>query len=126
MWAVSAGVKRSEEVDRPQVCTRDGFVLRRTGGYNIYETALKVARRRVHLSFERREQSPLSNSIAIRAFAPDLKDPRQTHHCFAVCCRLDLARSRSVALHLSVASPSAITASEIRDIVIGAINLPSP
>jgi hypothetical protein len=27
-------------VDRPQVRTLDGFVLRRTGGYNIYEIAL--------------------------------------------------------------------------------------
>jgi hypothetical protein len=27
-------------VDRPQVRTPDGFVLRRTGGYNIYEIAL--------------------------------------------------------------------------------------
>jgi hypothetical protein len=28
---------RDPEVDRPQVRSRDGFVLRRTGGYNIYE-----------------------------------------------------------------------------------------
>ena len=27
-------------MERPQVRTRDGFVLRRTGGYNIYESAL--------------------------------------------------------------------------------------
>jgi hypothetical protein len=27
-------------VDRPQVRTLDGFVLRRTGGYNVYEIAL--------------------------------------------------------------------------------------
>ena len=64
-------------MDRPQA-----------GGYNIYETALNVAWQRAHLSFERGEESPMSNSIAIAAFAPDLKDPRQAHHCFAVCCRL--------------------------------------
>jgi len=28
-------------MDRPQVRTPDGFVLRRTGGYNIYEIALE-------------------------------------------------------------------------------------
>ncbi len=33
------GVKSSAEVDRPQVRTPDGFVLRRTGGY-ISEIAL--------------------------------------------------------------------------------------
>jgi hypothetical protein len=33
-------VKRIAEVDRPQVRTTDGFVPRRTGGYNIYEIAL--------------------------------------------------------------------------------------
>jgi hypothetical protein len=32
-------VKNSAEVDRPQICTPDGFVLRRTGGYNICEIA---------------------------------------------------------------------------------------
>jgi len=30
-------------VDRPQVRTPDGFVLRRTGGYNIYESALMAS-----------------------------------------------------------------------------------
>jgi len=30
----------SAAVDRPQVRTLDGFALRRTGGYNIYEIAL--------------------------------------------------------------------------------------
>jgi hypothetical protein len=33
------------EVDRPQVRTLDGFVLRRTGGYTIYEPALAVENR---------------------------------------------------------------------------------
>ena len=33
-------MKATPYVDRPQVRTRDGFVLRRTGGYNIYESAL--------------------------------------------------------------------------------------
>ena len=61
-------------MDRPQVRTRDGFVLRRTGGYNIYEMP---------------QNGACNNpSIAIGTFARDLKDPRQTHHCFAVCCRL--------------------------------------
>jgi hypothetical protein len=31
-------MKTSAEADRPQVRTRDGFVLRRTRGYNIYLT----------------------------------------------------------------------------------------
>jgi len=35
-----ATVKGTPYVDRPQVRTRDGFVLRRTGGYKIYESAL--------------------------------------------------------------------------------------
>jgi hypothetical protein len=35
-------VGESVEVDRPQVRTLDGFVLRRTGGYTIYERALAV------------------------------------------------------------------------------------
>jgi PleD family two-component response regulator len=35
-----ATVKATPCVDRPQVRTRDGFVLRRTSGYNIYESAL--------------------------------------------------------------------------------------
>src|SRR6266498_3128347 len=35
-----ATVKATPCVDRSQVRTRDGFVLRRTGGYNIYESAL--------------------------------------------------------------------------------------
>ena len=30
-------------MERPQVRTRDGFVLRRTGGYNIYESALMAS-----------------------------------------------------------------------------------
>ena len=35
-------VGESVEVDRPQVRTPDGFVLRRIGGYTIYEPALAV------------------------------------------------------------------------------------
>ena len=35
LWAVSVGVKSNAEANRPQVRTPDGFVLRRTGGYNI-------------------------------------------------------------------------------------------
>ena len=34
LWAVSLS-DYSAEVDRPQVRTPDGFVLRRTGGYNV-------------------------------------------------------------------------------------------
>ena len=33
-------MKATPYVDRPQARTRDGFVLRRTSGYNIYESAL--------------------------------------------------------------------------------------
>jgi hypothetical protein len=33
-------VKAAAELNRPQVRTPDGFVLRRTGGYNICEIAL--------------------------------------------------------------------------------------
>jgi hypothetical protein len=40
LWAVFPSVKSSAEVDRPQVRTSDGFVLRRTGGYNICEIVL--------------------------------------------------------------------------------------
>jgi len=29
-------MKTSAEMDRPQVRTPDGFVLRRTGGYNVF------------------------------------------------------------------------------------------
>ena len=35
-----ATVKATPYVDRPQVRTRDGFVLPQAGGYNIYESAL--------------------------------------------------------------------------------------
>jgi hypothetical protein len=42
LWAVFLCVETSVEVDRPQVRTRDGFVLRRTGGYNICELALGI------------------------------------------------------------------------------------
>jgi len=38
-----ATVKGTPYVERPQVRTRDGFVLRRTGGYNIYESALMAS-----------------------------------------------------------------------------------
>ena len=35
-------VGESVEVDRPQVRTPDGFVLRRTGGYNISQSDLML------------------------------------------------------------------------------------
>jgi len=34
-------MKSSAELNRPQVRTLDGFVLRRTGGYSICEIALE-------------------------------------------------------------------------------------
>jgi hypothetical protein len=40
LWAVFAGVKRSEELDQPQ-----------SGGYKIYETTLNLARDRLICHF---------------------------------------------------------------------------
>jgi hypothetical protein len=38
LWAVSPWMKSSADPDRPQVRTPDGFVLRRTGGYNTMKS----------------------------------------------------------------------------------------
>ena len=42
MGCLSCVREGSVELDRPQVRTLDGFVLRQTGGYTIYEPALAV------------------------------------------------------------------------------------
>jgi hypothetical protein len=41
-YGPSPDVKNTAVSDWPQVRTPDGFVLRRTGGYTIYEPALAV------------------------------------------------------------------------------------
>jgi hypothetical protein len=41
------------EADRPQVRTRDGFVLRRTGGYNICKVALVFSQPSPMISVDR-------------------------------------------------------------------------
>ena len=42
LWTLCLVWERASKWDRPQVRTPDGFVLRRTGGYTIYEPALAV------------------------------------------------------------------------------------
>ena len=46
----------------------------------------------------------LNNSIDFAAFAPHLKDSRQTHHRFGVCCRH--AQAGQDLLHLIFAGES--------------------
>jgi hypothetical protein len=54
-------------VDRPQVRTLDGFVLRRTGGYNIYEIAFAGMNR-----YTNRQSSILRERIIRVAVQPTL------------------------------------------------------
>ena len=54
-------------MDRPQVRTLDGFVLRRTGGYNIYEIAFAGMNR-----YTNRQSSILRERIIRVAVQPTL------------------------------------------------------
>ena len=70
LWAVLFGVKSRTKPNRPQVRTPDGFVLRRTGGYNICKIAVQQSARCGRFPFEAGRVAPQIFQAVKRSFVP--------------------------------------------------------
>jgi hypothetical protein len=63
-------VKSHAKLNRVQVCTSDGFVLRRTGGYNLCKITVQQSARCGRFPFEAGRVAPQIFQAVKRSFVP--------------------------------------------------------